>query len=103
MTAGEEMTDAVEHVLANPSKQTLVYSGMEYGFIEESRKQQMKACQTLRDKGWRIHACAFSMLHYEADFLIRATLHATDAEEQYHQKEYDEWKTYKERYGRIFE
>lgn len=103
MTAGDEMSVAVKTALADPTKSVFAYAGMDYYCIEESRAKQIKACQAFRDRAWRVHACAFSMLHYEADFFISATLNASKQEEARQKKEYDAWKAYKQKYGPVFE
>lgn len=92
-SAGDEMTAAVETTLSNTTQKSMVCSSIEYDRIEESRKKQIAACQQLR---------AFSMLNYEAHFMIRATLRASKEEALHQREEYKSWKEHRSRYGRVF-
>lgn len=84
-------------------KATYIYSHVDYSRIEESRKKQLAACQQLRDNGYKVHACAFSKLHAEYAFLIRATRLGTQEQHETQQKAYKEWKTYHNRHGCVHE
>lgn len=103
MDAGDEMIRDVEHTLKKESATAFQYSGMDYGAVNENREKQLAACQKLRDKHWKVHACAMAIEHFETDFIISATRNDKSNKATEFEQEYQSWKDYKKKWCSVYE
>lgn len=100
MSAGQEIEALVEHAIRdNARNEPLFYRSVDYNLVRESVAKQRAACQKLRDNGWKVYGCAWSMLHHDASFCVAAAKNSAPSMKE----EYDSWKAYKERYADVFE
>lgn len=98
MDAGEKMIRDVEQTLKAETPTTFEYTGMDYGAVAENREKQLTACQKLRDRHWKVHACAMAIENFETDFIIAATRNNSTKATEFEQ-EYQRWKDYKKKWS----